>query len=151
MFIGNRFVYLVPFAILMSACAMMSALENQGKVVRSAKCPVDGTEEKINKVFALGEDYQGCQVRVRAKFSSIMATFCTSSASMYRGETGFIEFQVTTDEDPAPRGVLISKAAAGPVFDMKAGDPVLITGGTVVSGHMMYCFQASAVQRAMAN
>ena len=151
MFIGSRFAFLVPFAVLMSACAMISALENQGKVARSPKCPADGTEEKLNKVFGLGEDYQGCQVRVRAKFSSVMQTFCTSSASMYRGEKDFVEFQVTTDEDPMPRGVLISKAASGPVFDMKAGDPVLITGGTVVSGHMMYCFQASAVSRPAAN
>jgi hypothetical protein len=134
-------------ALALAACGGPQRPAGPGQATASSTCPPNGTEENLGKVFAMGADYVGCSVRAQGTFSGLAQTFCTMTARM-QGEDNLVEFQVTTAGEPVPKGVLISKAASGPVFNLKSGDPIVLTGGTVVSGAGMHCFKATAVQAA---
>lgn len=133
----------VLFTVLSVACG------GQGVDAHApaASCPPPGTEEPIGKVLspAFSDGYRGCHVRTRALFWS------PNTPASYTNDPNVVVFQVTPPGTGQGQGtyypVKITKAQSGPIFELKQGDPIVLTGGTEGQPPMFVFFVADGIER----
>ena len=115
-------------------------------VSRSSTCPPDGTTVAFNKIVnaAFVNDYMGCNVTTTATFLTT-GTYQTG----IEANADYIMISASPPGETFGRAVALPKKSNDLVFALKAGQTIILKGGTAQSlgGNVLPLFVATSISR----